>query len=1033
MTYRFVLSAATLLFLGIGSASAQTRTITGTVTDASNNEPVGTGRVLVQGTVIATTLREDGMFSITAPQRDVVLAIQSVGFKRRDVAVSAGQSSVQVSLQRDYFDLEAVVVTGQASSVARKNLANSVATVTAEELTTTSTASVENALQGKIAGAYINQNNGAPGGGNIVRMRGVTSIIGAFQPLYVVDGVIVSNAEIGRGTNLVQRAFTSQGIVPTVDNQDNAVNRIADLNPNDFENVEVLKGAAASAIYGSKAANGVILITTKKGQAGAPRFTLMQRLGGSKISNQYGTRCFNDVAEAAATFGAQGAADFQPGVCHDFEDELYGRVAWGRESAGSVSGGTEATRYFSSVLVKHEGGISPRSFADKQTVRLNLDQNVGTRLRVSVGADVIHIANDRGLFNNENNGSPSQAAMSSMPSFVDYRGICPDGSRVTDPGKPCAGATYPSTAPYAFSNPFQSVALVTNKESVWRTTFIGRVDWDLLSSSQHTVRLTANGGGDVFTQKNQVYAPPEVQFEGLRGIPGSSAIGFGQSQNFNVNGNLVYTYRTPGGTSATTQLGVQYESADLDRSNSLSNNLVGGQPNQGSGTIVTVQEYRERIRDVGVFAQEEFLTLDERLLLTAGARADQSTNNSDPEKLYLYPKAAASYRVPELAWFRDFKLRAAFGQSGNRPSYGQKFTNLTGANIAGLPISLVSNTTAAADLRPERQTEIEAGLDATMFNERANLEVTVYRKDVKDLLLTRTLTPTAGFTTLVYNGVFQDSAGLEQSTSIRNRGLEVGLTVFPVQTRSFQWNVHGTFFMNRCTVLRVPARFRPISFFNFNQFGTTQIEQDSSCTQIFANDSIGRLPGDASFICPATGTTLPVGSICNRKIGDNSPDWRAGLSNELTYRGLRFYFLLDRQKGGLIVNFSRFTYDAVGTSSDQKVAKKPGDLTGDERLDISSNKTALGASTWDASYLKLREAMLSYELPRSWVNRFWGSARYVRLSLSGRNLITWSKYKKVGYDPEVQQVARSLAVESTWELWAYPPSRSVYFTVDLGF
>ncbi len=1034
------LCAILLLFLGIGPAVAQTRVVSGKVVDSVTTAPLTSGQVSVQGTTLTAPIADDGTFSLAVPLRDLLLMVRSVGYKRRDVAVPATQGSVEVRLVRDVFQLEEVVVTGQATGVERRNLPNAVATVSADRLVETPTASVEQALQGKLAGAYINQNNGAPGGGNIVRMRGVTSIIGSFQPLYVVDGVIVSNAEVGRGTNLVQRAYTSQGIVPTTDNQDNAINRVADLNTNDIEHVEVLKGAAASAIYGSKAANGVVLITTKRGRYGAPAYNITQRVGESTLSNKYGTRCFSDTTEVAAVFGAQGVTDFKAAQaanggqapCHDFENELYERAALANETSGSLSGGSENTRYFASALLKHDAGIMPNTYANKQSFRLNLDQSVGSRLQISTGAEIIHDGNDRGLSNNENNGSPPQAALSSMPSFMDYRGTCPDGSRVADPRNPCQGATYSYTFPYAFSNPFQTVALVNNRESVWRTIFTGRVNLDLVSAAQQTLRFTANGGGDIFTQKNQVYAPPEMQFETLRGIPGSSAIGYGQSQQFNVNGNLVHTFKTAGGTSFTTQAGVQYETADLDRDNTLSNNLVGGQPNQGSGTVVTVQQYRERVRDLGVFAQEEVLTLGERLLLTAGARADRSSNNSDTKKLDYYPKAAASFRFPDTGPFDELKLRAAFGQSGNRPSYGQKFTELNPANINGLPISVVRGVTASPDLRPERQTEIEGGLDATLLGGRANLELTWYQKGIKDLLLTRTLTPTAGFATLIYNGVFTDSTGAIQSTRIRNRGVEVGLTVLPIQTSAVEWNLHTTFFANRCRVESVAATFRPIAFFNFNQFATTQIQKDSSCTQIFANDSIGRLPDDANFICPATGTTLPTGSICNRKIGDNSPDWRASLSNDLRYKGLRLYLLLDRQKGGLITDFSRYTYDAVGTSADQEVAK-PGELSGDQRLAIADDKTALGSATWDATYTKLREATLSYDLPTSVVKKIWGGARNIRLSVSGRNLITWSHYKKIGYDPEVQQVARSLAAESTWELWAYPPSRSVFFTLDLGF
>jgi TonB-linked SusC/RagA family outer membrane protein len=1016
MRYRSILSALILLFLGIvGSASAQTRIITGKVTDSLTNDVVTSGQVAVVGSTVGSTIKDDGTFTIAVPTRDVTLSIRSIGFKRKDVAVPASQNAVTASLARDYFQLEAIVVTGQATGVERKNLANSVASVQGADLVKAPTGSVENALQGKMAGADINQNNGAPGGGNIIRMRGVTSIIGSFQPLYVVDGVVVSNADIGRGTNLLTRAYTSQGVVPTTDNQDNSVNRIADLNPNDIENVEVLKGAAASAIYGSRASNGVIMITTKRGRTGAPQFSITQRFGASKISNTYGTRCFTSAAEAAGAFGGTAGAQYTAagGACHDFEQELYGRAAPAYETSGSVSGGSDNSKYFASLLVKHDGGIMPRTFADKHNLRLNLDQNIGSRVQFSLGGDIIHTADDRGLSNNENNGSPPQAALSSMPSFIDYRGVCPDGSIVSNPGKPCAGAVYPTTQPYAFSNPFQTVALLVNRESVWRSIATGRLNWDILTSATNTLRATVVGGGDIFTQKNQVFAPPDMEFEQLRGTPGTSATGFGQSQSFNTNTNLVYTYKTANGTSATTQAGVQYGTADLDRSNNFANNLVGGQFDIQSGTIISVQQYRERVRELGFFGQEEFLTLNERLLLTAGLRADKSSNNSDATKFHYYPKGSISYRVPVSGAISELKLRAAVGESGNQPAYGQKFTELRPGNVAGLAISSIGTIYAAPDLRPEIQTEYEGGVDATLFKGRANLEATVYQKSIKDLLLTKTLTPTAGFAQYTYNG-----------PAIRNRGLELGLSVLPVQSPSFQWNSRVTFFMNRCRVTSgLPNAFQPISFFNFAQFGTTQLQNDSSCTQVYANDTIGRLPGDASL------GLGPTGTVVSRKIGENAPDFRAGLSNEFTYKKVKFYFLLDRQKGGLITNFSRYTYDADLVSTDQVTAKS-GIVSGNDRL---NSNAALGSATWDASYVKLREASISYELPTSAVKRLWSGARYVRLNVTGRNLITWSSYNKVGYDPEVQQVARSLAAEMTWELWAYPASRSFYFTVDLGF
>src|SRR5438093_3101876 len=223
MPYRLSWLSAVLMILGAGPAWAQTRIVRGRVMDSLTSQPLVYGQVAVQGATTGTSIKEDGTFTLAVPPGDVVLMFRSIGYQRKDVTVPAGQNSVQVSLAKDYFQLEAIVVTGQATGVERKNLANAVATVTAEQLVQTPATSVEHALSGKVTGANITTTSGAPGGGNVVQLRGVTSIIGKFTPLYVVDGVIVSDVSIAPGTNLLSRSFgNGLGIA---DIQDNPVNR----------------------------------------------------------------------------------------------------------------------------------------------------------------------------------------------------------------------------------------------------------------------------------------------------------------------------------------------------------------------------------------------------------------------------------------------------------------------------------------------------------------------------------------------------------------------------------------------------------------------------------------------------------------------------------------------------------------------------------------------------------------------------------------------------------------------------------------
>ena len=255
---RVVVVAASLVALVSIDAAAQQRRISGRVAATGTNEPLASATVLVAGTPLGTHTNDEGRFELLVPDADVQLVARRIGFKQTSVRVPRTRSDVTLSLDRDVLMLEEQVITGENTSVARRNAANDVATVSSVELTRAPTPTIENALAGKVAGATVQQNSGAPGGGLQVQLRGVTTINAATDPLYIVDGVIVSNDAIASGANAITAAAAGGNASP----RDNAVNRIADINPADIERIEVLKGASASAIYGSKASNGVIVITT---------------------------------------------------------------------------------------------------------------------------------------------------------------------------------------------------------------------------------------------------------------------------------------------------------------------------------------------------------------------------------------------------------------------------------------------------------------------------------------------------------------------------------------------------------------------------------------------------------------------------------------------------------------------------------------------------------------------------------------------------------------------------------------------------
>src|SRR5437660_196111 len=286
---RTSLFALALAALGAVGASGTQRQLTGRVTSATNGEAIVGVNVSVTGTAFAAITNVDGRYAIAAPSGAVTLVFRRIAFKRREVQVAAGQNAADAALEADVFNLEAVVVTGQATGVERRNAAIASTSVSGQEVSAVPSPAVDRALAGRVPGAIISQNSGAPGGGTQIQMRGNNTVIGSPDPVFVVDGVIYSDASLPTGLYSVTQSGANRGSGPT---QDDPVNRLADLNPDDIESLEVLRGAAASSIYGSKAANGVLIIKTKRGEAGKPRASITQRLGFSDLLRGPATRQF---------------------------------------------------------------------------------------------------------------------------------------------------------------------------------------------------------------------------------------------------------------------------------------------------------------------------------------------------------------------------------------------------------------------------------------------------------------------------------------------------------------------------------------------------------------------------------------------------------------------------------------------------------------------------------------------------------------------------------------------------------------------
>ncbi len=965
----------------------QPRTITGKVVDEVSAAPIQGVVVSVENTDLTTLSNEQGNFTLQVPAGTARLVAHKLGYRLTRVDVPTEASTVTIRLETQAVQLKELVVTGQATGVAAANVANDVAILNATQVNETPSQSVEDAIQGKVAGITVRKNSGAPGGGFTVDIRGKTSFLGSQTPLYVIDGVIVSNVSIPPGTNLLTQAKGSAFAT----SQEDPVNRISDINPRDIENIQVLKGGSAAAIYGSKASNGVVIITTNRGRdAGdATRIHFSQQFGVPSIAAKVGSRKFTSAADAASWGGATAAQEYNRSGGRAFDQDalIAGRKPLSTVTAASLSSGSEGQGLYASAVVRHEGGIVANTFADKQSARLNFDKDLGTRTHIFSGLNVIHTRNDRGLTGNDNTGISLYGALFTTPSFFDMRRL-PDGS-------------YPVN-PFASSNPLQTIAYFRKPSDVWRFIGSGNVGVDVIKTEKKQLTLSGNGGGDFFSMNTSFFSPPLLQYEPLDGQLGTAGETSAQNLNVNVNGNAVLKLGMGTDMESTSQIGLQYEQTDLKVNRIFAQNLIGGVQNIDQATTALVHEDREQVKDVGLFAQEELL-LARRLLLTVGARADRSSANADVGTFFVYPKASVSYRLPLSGGglVNSLKLRFAFGEAGNEPLFGQKFSSLLGQNVSGLPGTLIDTQIASDSLRPERQVEFEGGFDAVLLNSRLTVNATAYQHTVSSLLLRRDLPPSAGFRSEFFNG-----------GKARTRGLELSLDGIPVQSSRFSWEMRSTFALHRCDITELPVpSFFPGQFLQAPLFGVYKFEPGKSCTQLVGNDSTA------------------AGAVVVRPFGDSRPNFEVNYSTTLTYGGFSAYMLWDWQAGGLLFNVTQLELDASGLAPDWNKKGPDGQPLPAYRFSVWPKQASVYYQS--TTYLKLRQARLSWEVPQRLVRSVFGrGVRSMRLSLEGSNLLLFTPYATG--DPEHQADPGNFNNGRPWDIWTYPPARQFWLGVDLS-
>ncbi len=999
-------------------------TVSGTVTDESG-EALPFANVYVEGTTIGTTTDIDGKYTLKVPEGATTIVVEYTGYTAFTQDIGSG-GTIDATLSQGINLVETIVVGYLPQK--RKDITGAVSSISAEDIEDVPLPSLEIALQGGAAGVNVNKNSGKPGGGVDVNIRGRTSISASNQPLYVVDGVPVIS-----GDNF---DFSQQDIGGS------DLSIISDLNPDDIASIEVLKDASTAAIYGSRAANGVVLITTKRGSAGKTKVDLNASYGSATLPKkldaitgaeykEYLVLAYGDLlgGPEGVTFEDLEDNVFGPlgNASTNWQDEVF-RTAPQQEYSMNISGGTETTRIFASLGFKDEAGIIKKSNFNRFSGRLNVDHSISERL--SFGMNMGYTRSNTTQVQNDNNIYGVLGASLLIPPVVPI--LNDDGSW---------------GSAFGIEN---AVAAVTDYDNnIVRGRLNGSVfgKWNITDDLSLRVGL----GTDFIDSNEDIYEPRTLQSSGS----GTAVVATVKNERF-VNDYALTFNKSMGQSSIQAVAGTSFQE---DKINFTYTEVVDFPTDAFEGlssgaTPVTTDGGFTGDNLQSYFANVNY-NFDSRYYIAATFRADGSSRFIN-NKWGFFPGVSAGWNISDESFMEDgmfdlLKLRVGWGQTGNNviDNFGAKQLYGGGTNyqgIAGITPSQIGNP----DLKWETTTSTNIGLDFGLLDSRISANIDFYIKNTTDLLLDKPIPTTSGFTTV-----------LENVGEMRNTGVDFTVNTVNIRKSDFTWSSSLTLGYLKNEVVKlvdgIPfdagfsnriAEGQPLgSFFGAQTDGIfqNQAEIDAHATQASAS------PGDIRFkdisggagpdgILGTSDDLAPDGIINDNDrtyIGKALPDFSGGLRNRIDFKGVDINLFFQFATGFQIYNNNlAFTEGMNSVFAPSRNAwenrwQQEGDDTDIPRLvrsDPNNNRRESDRFVEDGDYLRLKTMTIGYTLPPSLLEN--AGFRKVRLYVSGYNLWTLTGYS--GYDPEVNIFDGSNTALGT-DFLTFPQPRSVVFGLNVGF
>ncbi|WKN45006.1 SusC/RagA family TonB-linked outer membrane protein [Tunicatimonas pelagia] len=1011
------------------------QTITGQVTDVSTNETLPGVNVLVKGTTVGTVTNIDGNYRLTAPDDAETLVFSSVGYTSEEVAIN-GRSTINLGLDPDVQSLSEVVVIGYGT-VKKSDFSGSVSSVEGEDLQTTPANTFVQSLQGRAPGVDVRAASNAPGGGIRVRIRGANSINASSDPLYVIDGFPIDNS-----TPLTPQAAGNNAF---------GADPLSSISPNDIESIEILKDASATAIYGARGANGVVIITTKRGEVGKPTIDFDYFLRVDNVRKTLNLANAQELAilnnEWAANNGRDPIYDGvnrplpeELGEGTDWQDEIF-RTALVHSYNLTVSGGSENTRYLVSGNYFDQDGIIIESNFKRGGLKFNLDQQVSSRLKFGVNLNANRTVNDAVPSDGTGfrNDSPLWNALTTTPVIpvVDEEGNYVD-------------------------NHDETVKILENPVAIARTrsdiTYTNRILGSSFADLQLTEGLTfrANFGADLITSKRNVYIPNTAETQALPNL-GVASVGNIQSANWlqeytlNYDANLGANHQlnaVVGYTVQTRNTEEVFSRTDDFFTNKLEfNNLgLGADPRPSTSNAVetALLSYLGRVNYV----------FRDKYIVTGTVRRDGSSKFGEDNKWGLFPSAAVAWRLGDEAFLQDnalisdLKLRASYGVTGNEsisPYSSLSLYNVNRPIIGGAPaIGLIPNRIPNPDLRWERTAQFNVGVDAAFWEGRVNFTADYYVKRTNDLLLNVAIPNQSGYANSVQN-----------IGEIENRGVELQLG-FNNTFGRFRWRSSFNISFNRNELISLPdgverllfgigrgesAHGRSIAlpgqplglFYGYRFEGIWQTEEEI----IEAGNTVGGVnrPGLPRY-ADLNGDGFQRNDDDREIVGDPNPDFIYGFSNDFSYGGFTLTVFINGVYGNEIADLNRIgllaqpqKHNVLQQYFDERWTGPGTSNTIEAPLTNAGEwKNFSDRDVIDGSFLRVKTITLAYELPTNALGADW--LRRAQVYVAGDNLITVTNY--TGFDPEVDLYSSS-SVQVGVDNGGYPAARSIRFGVRLGF